>query len=97
MAFVELLLLGFLVACALAAVFNRSIMVTILTYMGFSIVMSVIWIILEAPDLAITEAAVGAGVSTVLYFLTLRKIRELKEDEDTENERRQQREEEARQ
>lgn len=82
MAFVEVLLLGFLVACALTAVLHRSTMITILTYMGFSVVMSVIWMLLQAPDLAITEAAVGAGVSTVLYFLALQKIRALRESED---------------
>lgn len=89
MAFFEVLLLVFLVACALTAVLVRSTMITILTYMGFSIVMSVVWLILQAPDLAITEAAVGAGVSTVLYFLTLMKIRELKEKEDQADRRRQ--------
>ena len=36
--------------------------------------MSVIWIILESPDLAITEAAVGAGVTTLLFFITLKRI-----------------------
>lgn len=89
MAFFEVLLLVFLVACALTAVLVPSTMITILTYMGFSIVMSVVWLILQAPDLAITEAAVGAGVSTVLYFLTLMKIRELKEKEDQADRRRQ--------
>lgn len=84
MVLVEILLLGFLIACAVMAVLHRSTMITILTYMGFSIVMSVIWLTLQAPDLAITEAAVGAGVSTVLYFLALRKIRELKDNDDTE-------------
>lgn len=86
MAVLEVLLLGFLIACAVTTVMNRSIMVTILTYMGFSIVLSVIWLILQAPDLAITEAAVGAGVSSVLYFLTLRKIHQLKEEADQEEE-----------
>ena len=84
MAVLEVLLLGFLIACALTAVLHRSIMITILTYMGFSIVMSVVWLFLQAPDLAITEAAVGAGVSSVLYFLCLRKIHELKEEGDGE-------------
>ncbi len=81
---IEVLLLLFLVGCAVLVVLHRSTMITILTYMGFSVVMSVIWLTLQAPDLAITEAAVGAGVSTVLYFLALRKIRELSEhcDED---------------
>ena len=96
MAFVEVLLLGFLVACALTAVLHRSTMITILTYMGLSVVMSVIWMLLQAPDLAITEAAVGAGVSTALYFLTLQKIRELKESEDAEEERRRKAGEEGR-
>lgn len=83
MAVVELLLLGFLIACAILAALHKSTMITILTYMGFSVVMSVIWLTLQAPDLAITEAAVGAGVSTVLYFLALRRIRRLSEDVDT--------------
>ena len=29
---------------------------------------------LESPDLAITEAAVGAGVTSILFFATLKKI-----------------------
>ena len=36
--------------------------------------MSIIWILLESPDLASTEAAVGAGVTTVLFLVTLKKI-----------------------
>ena len=30
--------------------------------------------LLESPDLAITEAAVGAGVTSLLFFVTLKKI-----------------------
>ena len=30
---------------------------------------------LQSPDLAITEAAVGAGVTSILFFITLKKIR----------------------
>jgi uncharacterized MnhB-related membrane protein len=88
MAVVEFLLLAFLIACALLVVLHRSTMITILTYMGFSVVMSVIWLTLQAPDLAITEAAVGAGVSSVLYFLALRRIRCLQEEDDDRRERR---------
>lgn len=48
-------------------------------YMSYSLVMCIIWIILESPDLAITEAAVGAGVTSILFFVTLKKIHEIKE------------------
>ena len=33
---------------------------------------------LQSPDLAITEAAVGAGVTSILFFLTLKKVHALK-------------------
>ena len=46
--------------------------------------MSVIWIILESPDLAITEAAVGAGITSLLFFITLKNIRAMKGDEENE-------------
>ena len=53
--------------------------------MSYSLIMSIIWILLESPDLAITEAAVGAGVTSLLFFMTLKKIHGMKE-EDKENE-----------
>jgi uncharacterized MnhB-related membrane protein len=42
--------------------------------MSYSLIMSIIWILLESPDLAITEAAVGAGITSILFFVTLKKI-----------------------
>ncbi len=68
------ILLAFLLICAVAASFSKNLLNTILIFMSYSLVMSIIWILLESPDLAITEAAVGAGVTSVLFFVTLKKI-----------------------
>lgn len=68
------ILLAFLIICAVAASFSKNLLNTILIFMSYSLVMSIIWILLESPDLAITEAAVGAGVTSVLFFVTLKKI-----------------------
>ena len=38
----------------------------------------ILLVFLESPDLAITEAAVGAGVTSILFFVTLKKIRSIK-------------------
>ena len=54
------------------------LLVSVVIYMAFSLVMSIIWLILESPDLAITEAAVGAGVTSILFFVTLKKIRSIR-------------------
>ncbi len=43
--------------------------------------MSMVWMALEAPDLAITEAAVGAGVTTLLFFGCFKKIGAIKDQE----------------
>ena len=70
----EYILLGFLVVCAISVSFSRNLLNSILIFMSYSLVMSIIWILLESPDLAITEAAVGAGVTSLLFFLALKKI-----------------------
>lgn len=70
----KLFLLVMLVVSALAVSLTRSLLASIIVFMAYSLVMSVIWILLESPDLAITEAAVGAGVTTILFFITLKKI-----------------------
>lgn len=84
----EFILLTFLIVCALAASFSKNLLTSIIIFMSYSVIMSVIWVLLESPDLAITEAAVGAGVTSVLFFVTLKKIhaiKEEKEDEQTKN------------
>lgn len=68
------ILLLFLLVCAVAVSFSKNLLNTLLIYMSFSLIMSIIWILLESPDLAITEAAVGAGVTSILFFVTLKKI-----------------------
>lgn len=68
------ILFGFLIVCAVSVSLSRNLLNSILIYMSFSLIMSIIWILLESPDLAITEAAVGAGITSLLFFVTLKKI-----------------------
>ena len=79
------ILLIFLIVCAIAASLSKNLLNTILIFMSYSLIMSIIWVLLESPDLAITEAAVGAGVTTVLFLVTLKKIHAImKKDEKQE-------------
>lgn len=78
------ILLGFLIVCAVSVSLSKNLLNSILIYMSYSLIMSIIWILLESPDLAITEAAVGAGITSVLFFVTLKKIHAMV-DEDAKN------------
>ena len=71
----KVILLIFLILCAISASLIKNPLISVFLFMSYSLVMSVIWFLLESPDLAITEAAVGAGVSSILFFVTLRKIK----------------------
>ena len=81
------ILLGFLLVCAISVSLSKNLLNSILVYMSYSLVMSIIWILLESPDLAITEAAVGAGVTSVLFFVTLKKILAIMKAEEKEGEK----------
>ena len=80
----ELFLCGLLIVCALSACLTKNLLVSLIILMAYSVVMSIIWALLEAPDLAITEAAVGAGISSVLLFITLKKIRDIRKEAEHE-------------
>lgn len=79
-------LLIFLIVCAVSVSFSKNLLNSILIFMSYSLIMSVLWIILESPDLAITEAAVGAGVTSILFFVTLKKIHAIMQKEESEDE-----------
>ena len=75
---IQMILVVFLIIRAIGVSVTKNLFMAVIVFMGYSSIMAIVWLFLEAPDLAITEAAVGAGVDTVLFFLTLKKVHALK-------------------
>ena len=71
----RIMLLILLIICAVAVNLNKNLLQGVIIFMAYSLIMCVVWILLESPDLTITEAAVGAGISGTLFLMTLKKIR----------------------
>jgi multicomponent Na+:H+ antiporter subunit B len=69
----EAALLGFVLLSALVTVFLRDVLAAVVAFAAYSLGLAVLWVTLQAPDVALTEAAIGAGVTTVLFLLTLTK------------------------
>lgn len=76
----EILLLLCLIVCAVSVAFTKDLLTSIIIFMSYSLIMCVIWVLLQSPDLAITEAAVGAGVTSILFFVTLKKIKAIRKE-----------------
>ena len=75
----KILLLILLIVCAVSVNLTHRLLPAVIIFMSYSTIMSIVWILMESQDLAITEAAVGAGVTSILFFLTLRKVNENEE------------------
>lgn len=69
----DIILLLFLIATALAVVVTKDLLAAAIIFSGYSLIMAIVWQQLSAPDLALTEAAVGAGVTTVLFIVAISK------------------------
>lgn len=70
---IDLGLLAMLLAVALVILRNQSpLSITILTGI-YSLALCTLFVVLDAVDVAFTEAAVGAGISTILYLATIRR------------------------
>lgn len=70
-----IIMLLFLIGASIAVSVIKDLLGAIIVFMVYSLLMAILWQQLNAPDLAITEAAVGAGITTLLFVLTLKKIR----------------------
>jgi multicomponent Na+:H+ antiporter subunit B len=69
----EAALLAFVLGSALVTALLRDILGVIIASAAYSLGIAVLWVVLSAPDVALTEAAVGAGIMTLLLLLTIAK------------------------
>ncbi len=67
------MLIALLVVSAMVVITRRDLLASALVLGSYSLVMAVLWVVLDAVDVAFTEAAVGAGMTTVLMVLAIAK------------------------
>lgn len=75
---IDILLFTMLVATAIAILKMESLFAVVMLAGVFSLLSALLFVVLDAVDVAFTEAAVGAGISTVLMLGTISQIRRTK-------------------
>jgi len=68
---IDITLLAFLAITAIAIIYMRNLFVIIMLFGIFSLHTAGLFVVMDAADVAFTEAAIGAGISTVLMLGTL--------------------------
>lgn len=71
MLLIELTLLVLLVVTAVAAINCSNLLTSVIMLCIFSLIMAATYVLMGAPDVAMTEAAVGAGASTIILLAAL--------------------------
>ena len=79
MIILEYLLLAFLILTAALAVLFDEELISIVFLSIFSIVLTTLYLIYKAPDVAMAEAVIGAGLNTAIFMAAISQIRK---DED---------------
>ena len=61
-----------LIAAAIYAVYQKDLLYAVLATGVISLILSIFFYILQAPDVALTEAAIGIALTTIVFIITLR-------------------------
>lgn len=67
----NIIVIAMLIASALAVIRLKDLLAAAIVFSTYSLMMCLLWLHRGAPDVAMTEAAVGAGVTTVLFLVTI--------------------------
>ncbi|HHT48036.1 MAG TPA: DUF4040 domain-containing protein [Firmicutes bacterium] len=71
----NLVLLLILVVTALAMYFIKDLLHAVIVFGAYSLTMALIWLQMNSPDLAITEAAAGIGMTVLMMAVIFRTSR----------------------
>jgi multicomponent Na+:H+ antiporter subunit B len=70
---IDFLILSLIVICGVFAIMIKDLLGAAVVFGAYSFLMCLLWTEMGAVDVAFTEAAVGAGVSTVLFFAAVHR------------------------
>ncbi len=71
----NVLLLLFLIVCAIGVAYIRDLLSAVILFSSFGLIMAIVWQQLGAPDVAMVEAALGTGVAALLMIAAISKTR----------------------
>jgi len=69
---IHIVLVSLLVIVAFMVIFVKDLIVAAIILGAFSLLLALEFYLLQAPDVAIAEAGVGAAISTAIYILGIK-------------------------
>jgi energy-converting hydrogenase B subunit D len=64
-----------IIIAAFMALESKKLVMAVIAAGLVSLISSIVYVLLAAPDVAMTEAAIGSGLSTIMFLYVLRKVK----------------------
>lgn len=79
-------LLLIMLGAAVYAVVQKDLLYAVLATGVISLILSVLFYLLQAPDVALTEAAIGVALTTIIFVITIRNTVRYEDEHDKNKE-----------
>jgi multicomponent Na+:H+ antiporter subunit A len=79
MSVIEAVLILFMLVAAVATSVFRDLISAVVMCAAVSLLASVLFYLLDAPDVAMAEAAIGAGLTTAMFVVAVKKTQRYEE------------------
>ena len=76
------ILLVLMIAAAIYAVRQKDLLYAVIATGVISLILSILFFLLQAPDVALTEAAIGVALTTIIFVITIRNTERMEVETD---------------
>ena len=78
-----IVLLLLMIGASVYAIVQKDLLYAVIATGIISLILSILFYLLQAPDVALTEAAIGVALTTIIFIITIRNtVRHEEEDGD---------------
>ncbi len=77
-----LILLALMIAASVYAVRQKDLLYAVIATGIISLMLSILFYLLQAPDVALTEAAIGVALTTIIFVITIRNTVRMEDESD---------------
>ncbi len=77
-----IVILLLMVGAAIYAILQKDLLFAVIASGGISLILSILFLILQAPDVALTEAAIGVALTTIIFIITIRNTVRYEDEHD---------------
>lgn len=76
------ILLLLMIAASVYAIVQKDLLYAVMATGIISLILSILYYLLQAPDVALTEAAIGVALTTIIFIITIRNTVRMEDESD---------------